>query len=481
LLEEAMVYPGTNLQARIKVIRWIIPIGLLILSIGYQFGPARWIHDNVGDEAHFLIEIFFYGLVGPSIVYLAFNKIQQWLLEKEQAENVARTTQLKLASITEASADAIIGLTSDGIIESWNRGAEQLLGYLKNEITDLSFLTLIGGKENSHVEWDWLSETVQKSGFIRGYETNLRRANDDLVVVELTATHMSDENGMPTGYSMILRDITERKNSEAEIHQLNTRLNDLVQIRTQELDEKVDELANANEQLKKLDETRSEFVSLVSHQIRAPLTNIRGAVEKMQLDRQEISDESIRLLNIIDQQAERLNRLVRDVLHTNQIETGQLILQKEALSILPLIEQSVEQLHSRSQKRIDIPVKHGLPMVYSDSDRVIEVITNLLDNAMKYSPHESEIHIDAHANQSGITVSIRDFGEGIAAQELPKIFEKFYRSDSSDSQKAYGYGLGLYICRRLIEAMDGKIWAENHPEGGAVVSFTLPVWQEIHD
>jgi PAS domain S-box-containing protein len=476
-----MVNPGTNLQARIKVIRWIIPIGLLILAVGYQFGPARWMHDNIGDDAHFLIEILFYGLVGPSIVYLAFNQIQQWLLEKDRAENIARTTQLKLASITEASADAIIGLTPDGIIESWNRGAEQLLGYYKNEIVELPFSSLIGEKESSHVEWDWLSDTVQKSGFIRGYETNFRRANDDLVTVELTATHMTDEQGVPTGYSMILRDITERKNREAEIHQLNTQLNDLVQARTQELDEKVDELAIANEQLKKLDETRSEFVSLVSHQIRAPLTNIRGAVEKMQLDRLEISDDSFRLLSIIDQQAERLNRLVRDVLNANQIETGQLILQKEPLSILPLIEQSVEQLHSRSQKQINIPVKPGLPMVFSDFDRVMEVMMNLLDNAAKYSPPESEIHIDAHANQSEITVSIRDYGEGITAQELPKIFKKFYRSDSSDSQKVYGYGLGLYICRRLVEAMGGKIWAENHPSGGAIFSFTLPIWQELNE
>jgi PAS domain S-box-containing protein len=469
-------------KQRVGYLQWILPIALSLLSIFYQLILARWVHENYSETAHFLVEILFYAIVGPVIVFFAFYQIQQWLLEKEKAEHVARTTQQKLAAITEASADAIIGLTPTGRIESWNRGVELILGFSGESINTLPFLSLLGTKDGGEVEWSWLAETVQKSGFIRGYETTCRREDGSSVYVEVTASHMRDEKGSTKGFSIILRDIEERKKREAEIHKLNTHLNELVEQRTEELDEKIDELANANKRLKKLDQTRSEFVSLVSHQIRAPLTNINGAVEKMQTDLNDFPKESIPMLAIIDQQVERLDRLVKNVLNTNQIETGQLIVQNEPISIMPIVEQSINQIIARTQNhKFVTPVKTGIPLVYADPDLLLEILANLLDNAVKYTPAESETHVDVRANQSEATISIRDNGKGIPAGDIPQIFDKFYRSDSSDSQIAYGYGLGLYICRQLVEAMGGKIWAENHPSGGAVFSFTLSLWQEPYE
>jgi PAS domain S-box-containing protein len=473
---------ATTTKQRIEYLQWMLPIALALLSIFYQLILARWVHENYSETAHFLVEILFYAIVGPVIVFFAFYQIQQWLLAKEKAEQVAWASQQRLAAITEASADAIIGLTTDGKIESWNRGVELILGYSGGSIGNLPFTSLLGNKENSNIEWNWLAETVQRSGFVRGYETTCRREEGKLVFVEVTATHMRDEKGVPTGFSIILRDIDERKKREAEIRELNTHLNDLVEKRTKELDEKVEELANANERLRKLDQTRSEFVSLVSHQIRAPLTNIKGVVEKMEADVKVIPINHIPLLKIIDQQVERLDRLVRDVLNTNQIETGQLVLQKEPVSIMPIVQQSIEQILTRKHDRkIVCATKTGIPLVYADVDRVLEILANLFDNAAKYSPPESETHVDVRANQSEVFVSIRDSGEGIPDRDIPRVFEKFYRSDSSDSQMAYGYGLGLYICRQLVGAMGGKIWAENHPNGGAVLTFSLPIWEENHE
>jgi K+-sensing histidine kinase KdpD len=122
-----------------------------------------------------------------------------------------------------------------------------------------------------------------------------------------------------------------------------------------------------------------------------------------------------------------------------------------------------------------MPIKPGLPLVYADRDRVAEVLTNLLDNADKYSPRGMEIAIEVRADQVEVTISVRDQGRGLPAADLDRVFDKFYRADNSDSQAAYGYGLGLYVCRQLIEAHHGRIWAENDPQGGAVFSFTLPV------
>ena len=104
-------------------------------------------------------------------------------------------------------------------------------------------------------------------------------------------------------------------------------------------------------------------------------------------------------------------------------------------------------------------------------------MVNLLDNADKYSPLGEEVSLEVRAEQTEVTISVRDYGPGLPPEDIERVFDKFYRTDSSDSQVAYGYGLGLYVCRRLVEAQGGRIWAENHPDGGAVFSFSLPVWQ----
>jgi signal transduction histidine kinase len=119
--------------------------------------------------------------------------------------------------------------------------------------------------------------------------------------------------------------------------------------------------------------------------------------------------------------------------------------------------------------------KPGLPFAMGDRDRVAEVLANLLDNADKYSPSGTEIVVELRADQTEITVSIEDHGVGIPAKDISRIFEKFYRVDNSDAQKVYGYGLGLYICHKVITAQGGRIWAENAAGGGAILSFTLPV------
>jgi signal transduction histidine kinase len=113
--------------------------------------------------------------------------------------------------------------------------------------------------------------------------------------------------------------------------------------------------------------------------------------------------------------------------------------------------------------------------VLADRDRVAEVLSNLIDNADKYSPHEQAIELDVQADQTEVTVAVRDHGRGLPHADLDRVFDKFYRSDGSDAQTAYGYGLGLYVCRRLIETHGGRIWAENAADGGAIFSFTLPV------
>jgi PAS domain S-box-containing protein len=460
----------------------MLPLSFAALAILYQVGPARWVHDNFGEAFHFAIEVLFYGTAGPLLAYWTLRLIGRWLDEKEQIERRARASERRLASITSASADAILSIDSEQGIESWNKGAELLFGYSANEIIGQSFKVLFENKAAADVELAWLDEKVNLEGFVRSHETTCRHADGHPIQVELTATGLSDDQRICIGKSVILRDITVRKRREEEIRRLNASLNQQVAERTHQLAEKFLELRRANDELKELDRMRSEFVSLISHQVRGPLTNMLGALERMRTDCSLVNDTCNRMFTILSSQVERLDRLVHDVLNAARIESGDLVLQREPLSILPIVSQVVEQTRARTTSRpISLPVRPGLPLVYADRDRTTEVLANLLDNADKYSPPGEEVEVDIDADQENVLVSVRDHGSGISSENLPRLFEKFYRTDGSDSQTAYGYGLGLYVCRLLVEALDGHIWATNHPQGGAVFAFTLPLWQGEDD
>ncbi|MBI5290655.1 MAG: PAS domain S-box protein [Chloroflexi bacterium] len=466
------------LQQRISTLRWALPLALGVLSTLYQLGPARWVHDAFSHSLHYGVEILLYGFIGPLAVYGTVGQVGRWVAEKEQAEHRARTHEQRLASITGASADAILGLDAAGRIDSWNHGAELIFGYQAGEIQNQPLTLLFGDGEAAEVEYHWLVERVQREGFVRGHETTGRDADGRQVAVELTATQLAGELGQWLGMSVILRDVTERQRREQEIRRLNAGLNEQVAERTGELAEKVEQLARANAGLQKLDRMRSEFVSLVSHQLRAPLTNMHGAVEHIEANCGAMNATCIRMLSILNQQTDRLDRLVRDVLNAARIEAGELVLQPEPISVTPIVQQALEHVRARAGKRrFHLPPKPGLPFAFADRDRTAEVLANLLDNADKYSPRDKEITVEMRADETEVTLSVRDGGPGIPPAELERIFDKFHRADGSDSQAAYGYGLGLYVCRRIVEAQGGRIWAENAPGGGAVFSFTLPVAQ----
>jgi PAS domain S-box-containing protein len=467
-----------NLKQRVTTLRWVLPIGFSLVAILYQLGVARWVHDSFGATTHYGVEILFFATVGPLLAFWVLTLIHQWLEEKEFAENQVRMSERRLAAITTASADAILGIDPMGRIESWNRGAELLFGYLEDEMQGRLLSELFSHGIGATVELRWLVDTVRQGGYVRGHEATCRNSENREIIVELTATDLTNDQGKSVGISVILRDITDRKRREEEIQRLNASLNRQVAERTRELAEKVDALARANAELQKLDAMRSEFVSLVSHQIRAPLTNMRGAVERMQAGCGVPNTACSRMFDILNQQAMRLDRLVQDVLNVARIETGEVVLHKEPISVLPVVKQVVDQTRARSVDRpIHLPLKPGLPLVFADRDFVAEILVNLLDNADKYSSPGNVVSIDVRADQTEVVLSVRDSGPGIPDEALGRIFDKFYRAEGGDSQSSYGYGLGLYVCRSLVKAQGGHIWAENHPDGGAVFSFTLPVWQ----
>ena len=275
---------------------------------------------------------------------------------------------------------------------------------------------------------------------------------------------------------IVLTWVEQKEQAEAEVYRLNIELQQRVEERTRELRAKAEELTSANERLQELDRLKSEFVSLVSHELRAPLTNVRSAIELMEFDCPALNATCTQMFDIVGEQIKRLGRLVDDVLNVSRIEAGGLSLTYTAVDIAQIAERAVDDITTRPTGHIfRQPDCADHPLVWADADRLYEVVANLVDNAAKYSPSGSEVILELTTKGLEAVFSVSDSGPGIPSEELDHIFEKFHRLDSSDSKETYGYGLGLYLCRRLIEAMNGRIWVASEPGQGTTFRFTLPM------
>jgi signal transduction histidine kinase len=270
--------------------------------------------------------------------------------------------------------------------------------------------------------------------------------------------------------------VEQKEQAEAEVYRLNSELQQRVEERTLELKKKADALEAANAQLQELDQIKSEFVSLVSHEFRAPLTNMRGALELMGGNCTTLNSTCTRMVGIVNAEVSRLGRLVEGVLNISRIEAGELQLVIEAVDIVKVANQVLDEFAARNVERnLQRPHRPSHPMVLADPDRLHQVIANLVDNAVKYSPKNSEISLSVNiTGREGILI-VTDNGPGIPLEEQPRLFQRFSRLDSGDNKETYGYGLGLYLCRRLIEGMNGKIWVESQAGQGATFLFALPL------
>ena len=233
------------------------------------------------------------------------------------------------------------------------------------------------------------------------------------------------------------------------------------------------------EHMKSLDRLKSEFVAVVSHEIRTPLTSVKGAIELLSDDRYfHNSDQQAKLLTIGHANAERLLVLINDILDFSKLESESMPMHLERQRLEPVVQQAAHHMRTMLEERhlqLEMVIASDLPDLMLDSIRVAQVLTNLLSNAAKFSPPRGRIEIIAESWEGMARVGVRDHGEGIASADLPKLFRKFSQVDSSATRKAGGTGLGLVICKGIIEAHSGKIWVESTPGQGSTFYFTLPL------
>jgi two-component system sensor histidine kinase KdpD len=233
------------------------------------------------------------------------------------------------------------------------------------------------------------------------------------------------------------------------------------------------------ELLRRTDALRSALVSSVSHDLRTPLSSIKAAASSLLQDDVEWSeDERHSFAVAIEREADRLNRLVGNLLDMSRIEGGALKPEKEWYPIDELIHDVLGHMQFSLQEReVKTDIPEDLPPVELDYLQIDQVLTNLVENAVRYTVAPSPIEIKVRVSQGMMSIQIADRGPGIPEKDLERIFDKFYRVSRANggSSGVRGSGLGLSVCRGLVEAHGGQIWAENRLEGGTLFQFTLPL------
>lgn len=307
----------------------------------------------------------------------------------------------------------------------------------------------------------------------------LNRCKDGRALwVNTTVVPFMDESGKPYEYVAIRTDITGQKQIERELEekaatlkQMSDHLEELVKQRTAELEA-------ANSQLLQLNRIKSDFVSVVSHELRTPLTSIKSFAEILKDDVETLDiNTQRRFLSIINDESDRLGRLINDLLDLQKMDAGKTVWKEGPINLAEVLRKSVElftPLYRGKGLLLELSLEWDESLIVLDVDRIRQLIANLLSNALKFTERGSVV-VAMITTAAEITVSVTDRGIGIPPDEIDKIFEGFHQVDSSETRKIGGSGLGLTICKEIVEHYGGRIGVVSRLGEGSCFSFVLPL------
>jgi len=412
------------------------------------------------------------------------NKLQAMNMTLQEAEE-------KYRGIFENAIEGIFQATPDGVLRRANPAMARIFGYesldeFLSNVRSLSSRIMV----NPDRMQDFYDQ-VRDQGEIKRFEAEYYRRDGKTIWGSLNARAIYGDSGEIILIEGILEDITDRKKAEQDLADLNRHLEQLVRERTEDLVTKARELEEANQRLRELDEMKSAFLSSVSHELRTPLTSILGFSKLLHKefaknflplakDEQTLVMKGERIqenLSIISHEGERLTRLINDVLDLNKIESGRMGWRDERLNMTEVVDvavNSVTGMFTQPNVELITEIDPGLPTVIADPDRMQQVLINLLNNAAKFT-EKGGVTVRAFPRFGQVRVEIADTGLGIDPEDQAQIFEKFHqtRSDTMED-KPKGTGLGLTICREIIEHYGGRIWVESEIKTGSTFIFTLP-------
>jgi PAS domain S-box-containing protein len=346
----------------------------------------------------------------------------------------------RLAAIVSSSDDAIVSKDLNGIVTSWNAAAERIFGFTADDMIGQSIRKIIPPDRQG--EEDDVLARIRRGDRVEHFDTIRQRKDGTLVDISLTISPVRNSYGRIIGASKIARDISERK--------------------------RVEELLRQSMVLK------DQFLSMVSHELRTPVATVLGNGQLLlhRGDKLQEEDKQQALADIVSE-TERLQRIIENLLTLSRVDAGR-ELRPEPLHMPRLIDGAVDDFRRRAPGReIEVVVQGDVPFALGEASLVTHVMDNLLSNAAKYSPPGTKIEVLVDTDRGRPRVSVMDRGMGFEGDEGSRLFTAFYRSHRA-TQTASGMGLGLAVCKRIVEVQGGTIEAQSRPGGGAIFSFTLP-------
>ena len=386
----------------------------------HKDGRVIWIRNSIsvvkaenGEILHFII--------------YAEDASDRWKKEEER---------FRLAAIVDSSDDAIISKTLESIITSWNRAAEKMFGYTAAEAVGRPITMIIPPELQS--EETEIIQKLRQNMFIDHYETVRVRKDGTKVDVSLSISPVRDDEGRIIGAAKIARDISERKAFERR---------------------------------------KDKFISMASHELKTPITSLKGFTQILQRRlRQAKNEEVLNLVARMDAQINQLTKIISDFLDISKMRIGQIEYQKVNFDLNALVQEIVENVQEISQTHSLVLEQPSQVQIVGDKDRIGQVIMNLLTNAIKYSPEADRvsIRVDTDTEQRNAIISVQDFGIGISKTHQQRVFERFYRI-RKQGQTFPGLGIGLFICYEIVSRHGGQIIVESEEGKGSTFSVLLPL------
>jgi len=376
-------------------------------------------------------------------VYLLSTMARDITEQKRSQANLLEAER-RWRSLLENVRLLVVGLDRNGKVEYVNPFLLEVMGYTQTEVLGKNWLSDF--QENS-------AQRLSASDFAELLEYDFKPYSQQLIetklgeekIISWNHTLLKDLQGNAIGMMSIGEDITERY---------------------------------------AIERMKDEFISVVSHELRTPLTSIHGGLNLLSTGLiNPQSERGVHVMKIVAESAERLVRLVNDILELERLESGKIFLNKQVVNAADLLLQATEQMQVMANRSgINLEVSSKSLQFYADPDRVLQVLTNLLSNAIKFSESGDNIRLSVETElpenleeTPKILFKIQDQGRGIPSDKIERIFERFHQVDASDSRKKGGTGLGLAICRSIVEQHGGQIWVRSKVDQGSCFYFTLPM------
>jgi len=347
----------------------------------------------------------------------------------------AEERSAKLAAIVDSTDDAIISKTLESVITSWNASAERMFGYTADEIIGETIYKLF--PPDRYEEEPRILARLKSGERVTHFETQRVTKDGRLLDVSLTISPVKDAQGRIIGLSKIARDITE----------------------------------------KKMDEVRkNDFIGMVSHELKTPLTSLNAIVQVVSAKLKNSEDPFLPgAMERANMQVKRMTGMINGFLSVSRLEAGKILIEKQPFDLGELLEEISDETRlvlTTHTIRLSIPAPVE---VNADRDKISSVISNLVSNAVKYSPNGKLIEIECRTKGDNVIVSVKDEGIGIKPQDLAQIFDRYYRVETNNTRHIAGFGIGLYLSAEIIKRHDGEIWVESESGKGSTFYFSLPL------